>query len=203
LGVKYRLLLWPDWKSLPGSEEIPIEHEIRGKSFDWDGVTGEFLWPEVTTAEIAREAKNDDSLVLRLHYHGRNILLPGDAERQAEHAILEENNAGTLQADVLKVGHHGGKNSTTLEFLAAVQPRVAIISVGEKNSYGHPSPELLERLQAAGARILRTDRDGAVQVSTDGERLEISCFLACPELRAAPASARADPADGKQDSQKQ
>jgi competence protein ComEC len=161
------------------------------------------LWPEATAAEIALEARNDDSLVLRLHYRKRNILLPGDAEKQAEHAILEENNADALHADVLKVGHHGGKNSTTLEFLAAVQPRVAIISVGEKNSYGHPSPELLERLQGAGVRILRTDRNGAVRMLTDGEGLEISCFVACPEARATAALAQANPADGKQSGQKQ
>jgi competence protein ComEC len=190
-------------EELARARRIPIEHEIRGKSFDWDGVTGEFLWPEATTAEISAEAKNDDSLVLRLHSRKRNILLPGDAEKQAEHAILEENRVDTLQADVLKVGHHGGKNSTTLEFLAAVQPRVTIISVGEKNSYGHPSPELLERLQGAGVRILRTDRDGAVRLLTDGERLEITCFVACPEALATTASMRANPADRTQDSQKQ
>jgi competence protein ComEC len=155
------------------------------------------LWPEATTAEIAPEAKNDDSLVLRLHYRDRNILLPGDAEKQAEHAILDENSADALRADVLKVGHHGGKNSTTLEFLAAVQPRVAIISVGEKNSYGHPNPELLERLRAAGLQTLRTDRDGAVRVLTDGRDLEISCFVGCPEFRTMAASVWANPADGK------
>ena len=181
---------------------IPIVHELRGQSFNWDGVAGEFLWPETTTAEIAPEAKNDDSLVLRLHYRNRDILLPGDAEKQAEHAILTENSAETLHADVLKVGHHGGKNSTTPEFLAAVQPRVAIISVGEKNSYGHPSPELLERLQAASVRILRTDRDGAVRVLTNGEGLEISCFVACPEALATTASVRTNPADRKQDREK-
>lgn len=190
-------------EELARERRIPIEHELRGKSFHWDGVTGDFLWPEITTAKIAPEAKNDDSLVLKLHYRTRDILLPGDAEKQAEHAILDENKIEALRADVLKVGHHGGKNSTTLEFLATVQPCVAIISVGEKNTYGHPSSELLGRLEAAGVRILRTDRDGAVRVLTDGEWLEISCFVACPGARAAAASVPTDPPDGKQDSQKQ
>jgi competence protein ComEC len=95
--------------------------------------------------------------------------------------MLEENSDG-LHADVLKVGHHGSKNSTTQEFLDAVTPSIAIISAGEDNPYGHPSPELLERLEASGTRVLRTDRDGAVHIVTDGDRLEISCFVACPEL---------------------
>ena len=184
-------------EELAKERRIPIEHELRGKSFDWDGVTGDFLWPEVAAAGIAREAKNDDSIVLRLHYRSRNFLLPGDAEEQAEHAILAENSAETLLSDVLKVGHHGGKNSTTSEFLIAVQPRFAIISVGERNSYGHPSPELLERIEAAGVRILRTDRDGAVHVLTDGQRLEISCFVACPAARETAASLQVHPADRK------
>lgn len=166
-------------EQLAKNREIPIEHELRGKSFDWDGVKGEFLWPETESANIAPEAKNDDSLVLRLQYGNRAFLLPGDAERQAERGILDENLPETLRSDILKVGHHGGKNSTTQEFLRAVEPTIGIISVGETNAYGHPSPELLERLDASVVRVLRTDRDGAVHVLTDGQQLEVSCFVAC------------------------
>ena len=159
--------------------KIPIEHKLRGKSFTWDGVDGEFLWPEIGPEEIAPAAKNNDSLVLRLHYGNRNVLLPGDAEKESERAILAENGADGLRADVVKIGHHGSKNSTTTELLAAMQPRVGIISAGENNPYGHPSPELLDRLERAGVRVLRTDRDGAVHILTDGTRLEITCFVAC------------------------
>jgi competence protein ComEC len=112
------------------------------------------------------------------------MMLPGDAEKQAESSILSDNGETALRADVLKVGHHGSKNSTMPGFLAAVRPRVAVISAGEDNPYGHPNPELLERLTSAGIRILRTDRDGAVHVLTDGKQLEISCFAACPEKTA-------------------
>jgi competence protein ComEC len=80
---------------------------------------------------------------------------------------------------VLKIGHHGSKNSTTPEFLAAVKPRLAIISVGEGNAYGHPNPELLERLANANVRVLRTDRDGAVHILMDGQGLDVQCFLPC------------------------
>lgn len=166
-------------EELAGNLRIPIEHELRGKSFDWDGVQGEFLWPETESVNIAAEAKNDDSLVLRLQYGNRNVLLPGDAERQAELGILGRNRPEALRSDVLKVGHHGGKNSTIQEFLRAVDPRIGVISVGEANAYGHPSTELLDRLEASGVRVLRTDRDGAVHVLTDGQQLEVSCFVPC------------------------
>jgi len=102
--------------------------------------------------------------VVHLQFGGRGILLTGDAEKQAEREILSENSAKTMHSDVLKIVHYGSKNSTTTEFLAAVQPRFGIISAGEDNPYGHPSPELLERLENAGLRVLRTDRDGAVHV---------------------------------------
>lgn len=172
-------------EQLAKDRKIPIEHELRGKSFDWDGVKGEFLWPETVSASIGAEAKNDDSLVLRLQYGNRAFLLPGDAERQAERGILAENRPETLRSDVLKVGHHGGKNSTTQEFLRAVEPSIGIISVGETNAYGHPSPELLERLETSFVQVLRTDRDGAVHVLTDGQQLEVSCFVACPRAEKA------------------
>lgn len=95
--------------------------------------------------------------------------------------------AGTRKED------HGSKNSTMPGFLAAVQPSVAVISAGEDNPYGHPHLELLERLETAGVRILRTDREGAVHILTDGERLEISCFVACPETTVKAASAQSKP----------
>jgi len=189
-------------EELARARNIAIEHELRGKSFGWDGVDGDFLWPEIAPEEVAPSAKNNDSLVLRLRYGGRSILLPGDAEKQVEREILSENSAEAMHSDVLKIGHHGSKNSTTPEFLAAVQPLLGIISAGEDNPYGHPSPEILERLQNAGVRILRTDRDGAVHVLTDGARLEITCFVACPGLPNATASVRAEAPDRQQDQEK-
>lgn len=179
-------------EQLARDRKIPVEHELRGKSFDWDGVGGEFLAPEASPDDSFSSAKNDDSLVLRLRFGERAFLLPGDAEKQSEHEILDGNPAEAVRADVLKIGHHGGKNSTTQPFLEAVRPQIGIISVGAANPYGHPSPELLERLEAAGVRILRTDRAGAVHVVTDGRQLEIHCFVAClDEGKTASALAKA------------
>jgi len=190
-------------EELASERKIPIEHELRGKSFHWDGVDGDFLWPEIPPEEIGPSAKNNDSLVLRLHFGGRTLLLPGDAEKQVEREILSENTPETMQSDVLKIGHHGSKNSTTPEFLAAVQPHFGIISAGEDNPYGHPSPELLERLENAGVLILRTDRDGAVHLLTDGARMEVTCFVACTGAANAGASVQAKAPDPKQDQEKE
>jgi beta-lactamase superfamily II metal-dependent hydrolase len=85
------------------------------------------------------------------------------------------------------------------EFLSAVHPSIALISAGEDNPYGHPSPELLARLQESGARILRTDRDGALHVLTDGKHMEVSCFVPCAESET--ESSQTQTPNGKQESQ--
>lgn len=203
IGREVSTAAFAQLEGLAREKKIPIEHELRGEKFSWDGAEGEFLWPELSPEEIAASARNNDSLVLRLRYGGQSLLLPGDAEKESERAILAENDANELRADVLKIGHHGSKNSTMPEFLAAVQPRIGIISSGEGNPYGHPSPELLERLANAGVRIYRTDFDGAVHVLTDGTRLTISCFVECPEARNdTGTSTRAEIPNQKQDGEK-
>ncbi|HEY4817173.1 MAG TPA: DNA internalization-related competence protein ComEC/Rec2 [Candidatus Acidoferrum sp.] len=166
-------------EQLARDRKIPIEHESRANSFAWDNVEGSFFWPEPSSTPPSPAAKNDDSLVLKLRYEDRAVLLPGDAEKEAERQMLSDNGQGDLQAEVLKIGHHGSRNSTTAEFLAAVKPRLAIISVGEDNPYGHPNAELLERLASAGVRVLRTDRDGAVHILMDRKALEVRCFIPC------------------------
>jgi len=183
---------------LARDKKIKIIHEIRGRPFSWDGVEAQVLWPEIAPEEVGAAPKNNDSLVLRLKYGDRSLMLPGDAEKQAESSILSDSGQAALRADVLKVGHHGSKNSTMPGFLAAVRPSVAVISAGEDNLYGHPNPELLERLTTAGVRILRTDRDGAVRILTDGKNLEISCFVACPEKIAEATSAQPQPPNQQQ-----
>ena len=117
---------------------------------------------------------NDRSLVLRLTWAGWSVLLTGDLENAGEARLLEAwGPQGMLQADVLKVAHHGSATSTGPEWLAAVRPCLALISVGANNPYGHPAPEVLARLQQAGSRILRTDRDGAIWLRFRRDRLEI------------------------------
>lgn len=165
---------------------IPIAYEERGAPFAWDGVEMQFLWPEDSGGKPATTPRNDDSLVLHLRYGQTGILLPGDAEKDAERQMLAENAESALRANVLKIGHHGSRNSTTPDFLAEVRPSIGIISVGEDNPYGHPNSELLARLRDANVRILRTDTDGAIRVATDGKSLSISCYVACGEPSQSP-----------------
>jgi len=151
---------------------VRIVHWIRGETFTWDGVAGHVLWPD--TSDEVQSPKNNDSLVLRLE-HGRvNLLLPGDIERTVEHGLVTA--GAPFTADFLKVAHHGSKTSTSEELLSSTAPHLAAISVGETNPFGHPSAEVLERLHAAGVRVLRTDRDGAITVLSDGQTLRARCF---------------------------
>jgi competence protein ComEC len=118
---------------------------------------------------------NDNSLVLRIVLGERALLFVGDAERDEETKLLQAG-ANRLRADVLKVGHHGSATSSSPAFVAAVAPSEAIVSAGCRNRFGHPHPATLATLAAAGARVWRTDRDGAIMVTTDGRSLETTAL---------------------------
>lgn len=117
------------------------------------------------------EDTNDWSLVVRIVYGDTSFLFTGDAEWDAEHEMV--NSGYNLSANVLKVGHHGSDSSSSYVFLREVMPEYAIISVGEGNSYGHPTQAALSRLQDAGAVILRTDVYGDIAVHSDGKELRL------------------------------
>lgn len=115
---------------------------------------------------------NEDSVVLKVTYGDISYLFMGDAGKPAEESMVK---AGLdLDADVLKVGHHASRYASSAEFLAAVSPAISVIFVGEGNDYGHPHEEALERLEATGSRVYRTDRDGTVIVATDGQALAVT-----------------------------
>jgi competence protein ComEC len=135
--------------------------------------SGNILWPEDLTENHA--AKNDDSVVMRLTDGTQSILLPGDIARPSERTLLAESEI--ISATFLKVAHHGSRTSTIEPFLAKLHPGFAAISAGRDNSFGHPSPEIVERLKAAGVCVFFTDRDGAIAATTDGRTLSASTFL--------------------------
>lgn len=137
-----------------------------------DGVPIEVLSPPPTWNPP--RVSNNDSLVLRLSYGRRRLLLAGDAESQMETQMLQE--GLPLASDILKVAHHGSKSSTTLPFLLRVAPSFGVVSVGPYRRFGHPHEEVLETLRRANVRTYRTDTDGSITVSTDGNRIEITAF---------------------------
>jgi competence protein ComEC len=116
--------------------------------------------------DVTGPARNDDSLVLRVSFGAHGVLLTGDLESALETILLGEGRE--IGADLLKVGHHGSRTSTTGPFLRAIGPKLGVISVGATNPWGHPDAEVLGRLRDAGVEVYRTDRDGAVRFTTDG-----------------------------------
>lgn len=109
---------------------------------------------------------NDYSIVSKLEYGNTSFLLTGDAEKESEKEMVE-NHLDKLRSDVLKLGHHGSNTSTTEEFLDAVNPSIGIITVGKDNTYGHPSEEVINRLEDMNVQIMRTDLDGNIIIKSD------------------------------------
>lgn len=135
-----------------------------------DGLRLEFLAPDSAwTAALADP--NEASTTLRVEFGERSILFTGDAERGLEDWLLAHAPA-RLGVDILKVGHHGSATSSTQAFVDAVAPRVALVSVGLANGYGHPSPVVMQRLVDAGASVLRSDQLGTVVLRSDGQHWE-------------------------------
>lgn len=130
------------------------------------------LWPPVG----GEKSTNNDSVVLRIQYGERSILLTGDIEQAAERALVASQQQ--LKADVIKVPHHGSKTSSTEGFVTATNPPVAIISVGRTSRFGHPHKEVVERWQSSGATVLTTGNSGTITVTTDGHELTIKEFHA-------------------------
>ena len=150
--------------------DIPWRRVHPGDSLVLDGVVFTVLAPDSAWTAALRDP-NEASTVVRVRYGDRRFLLTGDAEAGEEAWLIAS--GADLAADVLKVAHHGSPTSTTAAFLAAVRPRVALISVGAGNSYGHPGPRVMADLANAGALVVRTDRSGSVVVRSDGRSLVI------------------------------
>lgn len=112
--------------------------------------------------------QNENSVVLKMYYGTSSILLTGDCESECENFILE-NERNLVQSGLLKVAHHGSNSSSSDEFLEAVSPQISIISVGMGNPYDHPSKDVLERLSYANSSIYRTDLDGNIRVTVEGD----------------------------------
>jgi competence protein ComEC len=174
-GQSYAGHAYRDAVATARREGVPILYPRAGMQWRTDdGVTLRFIGPSLPFIE-GGNAINSNSIAFVLAYGRFRMLFTGDAGSESEERFLQER--VDLHADVLKVGHHGSAYGSSPQFIAAVAPRYAIISVGRHNLFGHPAPSTLATLQRFGARILRTDEDGAVTVITDGANIAVSTML--------------------------
>jgi competence protein ComEC len=146
----------------------------RGDELHQGGVRLRVLHPPAPDWERQR-VRNDDSVMIEVMYGDVAMLLTGDVSAASERTLAPL--LAPARVRLLKVAHHGSRTSTSRELLEHWRPHIAIISCGRGNTFGHPAPDVIERLQSVGATILRTDLHGQVTVDTDGSRVEVTTYL--------------------------
>lgn len=171
-GVSYNSSIYDEWLELV--EEKQIKHDLArtGQEIDLgDGIKLEILNPPSKFFAGTSSDVDNNGVVVRLSLGEVSFLLTADIREEAEFELIGQR--ANLKSTVLKVAHHGSKTSTSPEFLAVVDPQIAVISVGADNHFGHPSPEVVDRLQQriGEEKIYRTDNDGTIEFITDGEKL--------------------------------
>jgi competence protein ComEC len=167
------------WRRLEATLEASGARRMalaRGARFDWDGVRLEVLGPPPPSSAPLR-VRNEDSLVIDVAIGAVHMLLTGDVTAEVE-ARLDLG-----PAFVVKVPHHGSRTSSSAVLTQATRPRLAIVSAGARNPFGHPHADVVERYRQAGALVLRTDRDGTVRVATDGRGVWVATAGEAQERR--------------------
>lgn len=154
------------------NKNIPDIIARRGMRLDiGGGAVIDILFPD---RDVSMWDPNDGSVIARLSYGNTSVMLTGDSTIKTEKIILSENSPAQLKSTILKVGHHGSRTSTSVEFVKAVAPTYALISDGKDNKYGHPHQDTLETLSSFGAEIFRTDLLGSIMMKSDGENVAFS-----------------------------
>jgi competence protein ComEC len=171
-GVSYNSSIYQEWLRLVEDKGIEYNIARAGQEIDLgNGIKLEVLNPPATLFKGTSADVDNNGAVLRLSWGEVSFLFTADIREEAEFELIGQR--ASLKSTVLKVAHHGSKTSTTSQFLATVDPEVAVISVGEDNPFGHPSPEVTERLtdRLGEDNVYRTDEDGTIEFITDGEGL--------------------------------
>ena len=174
LRREYESADYATWVRLADSEGAQMLRALPGMRLEFDdGVVIYVLGPSDTSGGATPTDPNDESVVVRVVYGNASFLLTGDVATNGERWLLRSGQ--TLASDVLKVAHHGSNTSSSAAFLSAVSPRAAVISAGQDNRFGHPDPEVVERLEGLipGSRIFRTYESGTVTFETDGNTLSV------------------------------
>jgi len=174
-GVKKNAAEYDAWISILEKQKkmgakIIIAH--AGQEIKAGNVLIDTLYPlENMEGKDLKNTSNDTCVVSKLIFGKSSFLFTGDISSAAEKEIA--GSGENISSDVLKVAHHGSKYSTSDLFLENVKPKIAVISVGAKNTYGHPTSEVLQRLENFGIKILRTDKDGDINLVSDGKNIDI------------------------------
>lgn len=155
-----------------GEEGSEVRVVRAGVRMDWGGVRADVIGPPTDAEGGLFSETNDNSVAILLTYGSARVLLAGDAEAKEEEYMAGGLYTGPLT--VLKVTHHGSNTSSTPLFLSRFRPKIAVIQVGAENSYGHPTPQTLDRLRRAGAKVFRNDEDGDVIVTIKDEEVEVA-----------------------------
>lgn len=158
---------------------VPVSLLKKGSVIEGsDGVTISVHNPEGQISPKADEEQNNASLVMTVSYKNTNLLLCGDIEAEVEKQLVAELQALSTERDfqIIKIPHHGSKTSSTREFIQAIDPEMAVISVGANNSFDHPSDEVMDRLNEEVITALRTDQQGAVEITSNGEFIAIKNY---------------------------
>jgi len=151
-------------------KNITYTRSRAGDSIAIDSDTTVFVINPSKPISATQAPDNDHSIIIKVTYQRVSYLLTGDAESSAEARMISMYNCS---AYVLKVGHHGSRYASSAAFLKAVMPHIAVISLGANNTYGHPAPQALARLAAVNASVYRTDTQGTIVVTTNGQTVDV------------------------------
>jgi competence protein ComEC len=158
-----------------------VEPRTAGEAFTFGGARVRVLHPLPPEWERQR-VRNDDSVVLEVRYGDVALLMTGDIGAAVERTLIPQLTPARIR--ILKVAHHGSRTSSSRELLESWRPQIALISAGRGNTFGHPTPEVLQRLESIGARVLRTDLHGQITIETDGRAVSVRTFVGATELSA-------------------
>ncbi|MBI3442317.1 MAG: MBL fold metallo-hydrolase [Candidatus Sungbacteria bacterium] len=169
--VNYSTPEYREWHTLLQQKHIPVVIARAGQKIHLSPKTElDILTPFKSFVGVSLTNVHDAMVVSKLIYASSSVMLMGDAEKPLEYQLLLSGD--DLKSDILKTGHHGSKTSTMPDFVAAVSPNYAVISVGRKNRYGHPHQQTLDTLAKFGIKTFRTDLDGDAEFVSDGKRFE-------------------------------
>ncbi len=153
---------------------VPATLIGTGDTLQFGDATATVLWPPAD-GSLAEQSRNNDSIVLLVHFGKHRMVLTGDIEKSGEAALVRD--PEKLRSDLVKVAHHGSKTSSTEQFVKATQARFAIIPVGRTSIFGHPHAQVVERWIASGAKVMTTGDYGTITVTSDGNELQIEAFV--------------------------